>query len=245
MKLIIIDDNPQSCADLQQKLGKYEDMQVAGVAHNGFDGLELINRCRPDVVFLDVELPDVAGLSFLERSAYLQESGCRVVVYTAYDKYILPALRKKAHDVLLKPVDEKELEVVVKRLHETDNRPKSVSGSTSDDDKYVLFTNSVDFTVIGQTDVGLFQYNPDTRSWEAVVAGIGYPVKLRRNIKGDRLKEFGPQFVRVHQRYIINVDYLLNVVDTRCHFFPPFDKVDYVVVGRIYREKLLNRFQSL
>lgn len=246
MKVVIIDDDRKSCLDLKGRLQSRNDMEVAGVAYNGFDGLELINRTEPDVVFLDVELPDISGLDFLERSSYTHESNCRVIIYTAYDKYVLPALRKRAFDVLLKPIEEGELEGVLERLNEpVETVEKKVSEPEKDDPRYVLFTNSVDFTIIGKGDIGIFQYDPQGRFWSAVVAGLDKPVRLRSKITAKNLMQLGPQYVQVHQRFIINADYLLNVVDSHCHFFPPFDRIDYVVVGRVYRDKLLDRFMSL
>lgn len=113
------------------------------------------------------------------------------------------------------------------------------------DTRYVLFTNSVDFTIIGKKDIGLFQYDPSNRSWSAVIAGLDHPVRLRSKVSGKTILKLGGQYVQVHQRYIINIDYLQNVVDGVCHFLEPFEKIDYVTVGRVYREKILAKFTSL
>lgn len=246
MRTVIIDDDRKSCLDLRKRLQGRDAIQVEGMAFNGFDGLELINRTQPDVVFLDVELPDISGLDFIERSSYLRESHCRVVIYTAYDKYVLPALRKRVSDVLLKPIDDADLDGVISRL--ADPKPwgdEVTTDNERENPRYVLFTNSVDFTIIGKGDIGLFQYDATSRCWEAIVAGLDHPVRLRRTIRRENIFSLGKQYVQVHQKYIINADYLLNVVDNLCHFFPPFDKIDYVTVGRVYREKLLGRFLSL
>lgn len=246
MRTVIIDDDRKSCLDLRKRLQGRDAIQVEGMAFNGFDGLELINRTQPDVVFLDVELPDISGLDFIERSSYLRESHCRVVIYTAYDKYVLPALRKRVSDVLLKPIDDADLDGVISRL--ADPKPwgdEVTADNERENPRYVLFTNSVDFTIIGKGDIGLFQYDATSRCWEAIVAGLDHPVRLRRTIRRENIFSLGKQYVQVHQKYIINADYLLNVVDNLCHFFPPFDKIDYVTVGRVYREKLLGRFLSL
>lgn len=247
MKAVIIDDSANACTDLKNHLSAYDFIQVLGEAHNGFDGLDLINKTKPDVLFLDVEMPDISGLDFISRSSYLQESECRIVIYTAYEKYVLPALRKRVDDVLLKPIDDDDLKGVVERLQNPAKVKKNnfSKPGESKSPRYVLFTNSVDFTIIGKSDVGLFQYEPSTRTWSAVVAGLEHPVRLRSKINAKAITQLGPQYVQVHQKFIINVDYLLNVVDGLCHFFPPFDKIDYVTVGRVYREKLLSRFLSL
>ena len=77
------------------------------------------------------------------------------------------------------------------------------------------------------------------------MAGFKKPIKLRRTIKGDNLLALDPLFVQVNQKFIINMNYLVEVTNNVCKFFPPFDKIDYVSVGRIYRKKLREKFFNL
>lgn len=246
MKVVIIDDNQTATKDLQQRLAKFPEVEIAGIASNGFDGLELVMNVRPQLLFLDVELPDISGLDFLERSSYLKTGECNVIIYTSYDKYILPAFRKQAFDVLLKPIDGKELDSIMERLEKANDAPvESTHVSTQNDSKYLLYTNNVDFTLVDKSDIGLFRYDSSSRCWEAIVAGFKRPIKLRRTIKSDNLINLDKLFIQVNQKYIINMNYLVEVADNKCHFFPPFDKVDYVTVGRIYRKKLRENFFNL
>lgn len=246
MKIVIIDDNQKASADLQKKLGKFPFAQVEGIASTGFSGLEVVMNVRPDVLFLDVELPDISGLDFLERSSFLSSGECRVIIYTSYDKYILPAFRKRAFDVLLKPIDPKELDTVMERLQESNDEPVDTKQAPiTNNNKFLLYTNNVDFTLVDKSDIGLFSYDTDTRCWEALVAGFKKPIKLRRTIKGDNLLALDPLFVQVNQKFIINMNYLVEVTNNVCKFFPPFDKIDYVSVGRIYRKKLREKFFNL
>lgn len=246
MKIVIIDDNQKASADLQKKLGKFPFAQVKGIASTGFSGLEVVMNVRPDVLFLDVELPDISGLDFLERSSFLSSGECRVIIYTSYDKYILPAFRKCAFDVLLKPIDPKELDTVMERLQESNDEPvETKQAPITNNNKFLLYTNNVDFTLVDKSDIGLFSYDTDTRCWEALVAGFKKPIKLRRTIKGDNLLALDPLFVQVNQKFIINMNYLVEVTNNVCKFFPPFDKIDYVSVGRIYRKKLREKFFNL
>lgn len=246
MKVAIIDDNQKAALDLQNKLADYPFVQIDGMASTGFSGLELVMNTKPEVLFLDVELPDISGLDFLERSSYLSSGACKVIIYTSYDKYILPAFRKKAFDVLLKPIDKKELETVMDRLQKDDDQPVESSPSPAQNkNKFLLYTNNVDFTLVDKADIGLFSYDADSRCWEALVAGFKKPIRLRRTIKSDSLIKLDPLFVQVNQKYIINMNYLVEVANNQCHFFPPFDKIDYVNVGRIYRKKLRDKFFNL
>lgn len=247
MRAIIIDDNTIAANDLKKRLAAFKEIEVEGMASNGFNGLELVHETHPDVVFLDVEMPDISGLDFLERSTYLQSDKCKVIIYTSFDKYILPSFRKQAFDVLLKPIDEKDLKTVIDRLFKSDDTAAETPAKlkTHNDDKYLLYTNTFDFTLVDKADIGLFQYDSDNRSWEALVAGFKNPVKLRRNIKSEQLVKLDKMFVQVNQKFIINMNYLVEVVDNECHFYPPFDKIDYVTVGRVFRKKLRDSFFNL
>ena len=118
MDIIIVDDTQTAIDALAKKLKNYPNVTVAGFANNGKDGLELLKTTHAEVVFLDVEMPDMTGIDFLGR---MKDEGCKdtlAVVYTAYGTYTLPALRNKAFDFLMKPIDGNELETVMARLEE-------------------------------------------------------------------------------------------------------------------------------
>lgn len=248
MTTIIIDDNKQAAQDLANRLKDYKEVELAGVAYNGFDGLTMVSELQPDLIFLDVQLPDISGLDFLDRVDIFTHGRTRVVMYTAYDEFVLPAFRKKAFDVLLKPIDAKDLETVIGRLlaenSGTDER-KVAMDVQKNEDKFLLYTNTLDFRLVDKRDVCLFQYNHDMRCWEAIVAGSKAPVRLKRTLKSDVLLQLDPQFVQVSQRFIVNMNYLIEVVDNVCHFYPPFDSITHVKVGRLFRRKLIERFSSL
>lgn len=254
MVTIIVDDDKLAGQDLADRLGAYAEVEVVGVATTGMEGLTMLGKFSPDVIFLDIELPDVSGLDFLDQVERLMHGQCRVVIYTAYGKYVLPAFRKKAFDVLLKPIDNSDLETIMNRLateqvmipHEGE-MASSADGlvDKKHESKYLFFTNTLDFRLIDKRDVGLFQYNHDQRCWEVFVAGSKSPIRMKRNLKSDFFTELTDLFVQVNQRQIINLNYLIEVVDNTCHFYPPFDDIADVKVSRIYRRKLIDKFHSL
>ena len=136
MKVVIIDDDKSSGKALADLLETKYDMEVLGCALCGLDGLAMVNRYQPDVLFLDVQLPDVNGLDFLDKLSGFVHRRCQVVMYTAYDEYILTAFRKKAFDVLLKPINPQELDTIVRRLEKEakkaaeKSRKKRAAGKT-------------------------------------------------------------------------------------------------------------------
>ena len=67
MKTIIIDDNKDAARSLAEHLADYDEVSVAGIAYNGFDGLTMVSEHQPDLIFLDVQLPDISTVSTSSR----------------------------------------------------------------------------------------------------------------------------------------------------------------------------------
>lgn len=250
MKTIIIDDDTKSIKTLAEKLKKYDGLKYVGEATTGEKGLALIKSEEPEVVFLDVELPDMSGLDFLEQMNSVAKGWCRIVMYTGHESYMLSSFRNNAFDFLLKPVDDNELEQVVQRLYTSRGSGKQGTDGTGlvrqpNEDKLLFYTNSVDFRLVHIRDIGLFQYNHVSRVWEVVVAGRKEPIRLKRNANNESLLAVDPRFIQVSQRYIININYLFEVNDNICHLYPPFDKITYIKVGRLFRKKLIDKFCTL
>ena len=76
MLAVIVDDNKQAAQDLAERLGDFDDVEIGGIALNGMDGLALVGQVQPDVLFLDVQLPDLSGLDFLEKMSSQTHGKC-------------------------------------------------------------------------------------------------------------------------------------------------------------------------
>ena len=249
MRTIIIDDDKSSVDTLKKKLANYPQVEMCGFATTCSSGLHLSANVNPEIIFLDIELPDMSGLEFLSQLDRTVRGWCQVVMYTGHDSYMLSAFRNNAFDFLMKPIDDIELDNVIQRLYTTKRNNAAMAGSgivtRSNDDKLLFYTNTSDFRLVHVQDIGLFQYNHDLRVWEVVVACRKEPIKLKRNANNETLLAIDPRFIQVSQKFIININYLLEVKDNMCKLFPPFDKVDYVKVGRLFKKKLIERFNTL
>ncbi len=243
MKVIIIDDDKASIDVLVNLLKKFEDINVVGTASTAIKGIQMVKQEQPDLLFLDVEMPDMTGLEFLSKINNIQQKPCRVVIYTGHEKYVLPAFRGKAFDFLLKPASMDELKNIIHRFYvedEVQNLEKC-----KDPDKILLYFNALDFRVVNISDVGLFHYNHELRVWEVFVAGRKNPVRLKRSTNNETLLAMDSRFVQVSQRHIININYLIEVDEGICRLYPPFDKINDVKVGRVFRKQLTDRFSTL
>src|SRR5574344_914006 len=250
MKAIIVDDEAASIKVLQEKLENYHDITVAATGSSAEEALRLVELYQPDLMFLDMELPDMQGMELVGNLDSTVRNYCRIIAYTAHEKYMLDAFRNKVFDFLQKPIDSKDLDAIMERLY-CENKEKNGEGNTEkmllqeNNGKFLLYTNTQDFRVVSIRDICVFCYNHELRTWEGVVAGFKVRLRLKRNVNSDMLLQLNPDFVQVHQKYIINFNYLQEVTDNICRFYPPFDEIDYVKVGRLFRQKLINRFYSL
>lgn len=117
MKVVIIDDETRSQRLLAQMLEEYcLDVELCGVASDAFAGKELIASVQPDLVFLDVEMPQKNGLDLLNE---FEQPTFKVVLTTAYENYAQEAFNFFVHGYLLKPIDIDELINVVQRAQQT------------------------------------------------------------------------------------------------------------------------------
>ena len=114
-KVVIVDDDRTAIENLCRELALYPEMDVRGTAVNGAKGRKLIMEQHPDLLFLDVELPDIQGIRLLSEMRDEVLWDMKVVFYTAYDKYLLQALRESAFDYLLKPFVSGDLELIIER----------------------------------------------------------------------------------------------------------------------------------
>jgi two-component system, LytTR family, response regulator len=123
---IIIDDEAKGRLALSQKLFTYcTQVQVVAEASNGQEALLLIQHHKPQLVFLDIEMPKMNGFEMLNA---LPEKNFHVIFTTAYDQYAIKAIKYAAFDYLLKPVDIEELKTAVEKieLKETNQTKKQV-----------------------------------------------------------------------------------------------------------------------
>lgn len=120
---IIIDDERHSCDALKILLGKCcQQVHVTAICYSGEEGIKKINVLKPELVFLDIEMPHMNGFQMLEQ---LPKIDFEIIFTTSYDQYAITAFKFSALDYLLKPVDREELEKAVQRVSKKINPPVS------------------------------------------------------------------------------------------------------------------------
>jgi len=108
---VIVDDEKLARDLLQEYIQQIPNIQIVGEASKGKDAVELIDRVKPDLVFLDVQMPGMTGFDVLEEINH----DPFVIFCTAYDQYALKAFEKNAVDYVLKPLDQERFRLAVER----------------------------------------------------------------------------------------------------------------------------------
>lgn len=129
LKAIIVEDNVFMATVLQDLLTPHNsDISLLDVVHNGSEALKKIASLKPDVVFLDIELPDMTGFELLQQ---LDDIPFKTIFTTSHSHYAIKAFRFNALDYLIKPIDESELDDAIKKLHKTTGNSIDIKNALS------------------------------------------------------------------------------------------------------------------
>jgi two-component system LytT family response regulator len=112
--VLVADDEPAARRGVRQLLSRFPDFWVAGECRDGREVLTALDRLRPDVLFLDIQMPEIDGFEVIRRRS--PERMPAVVFLTAYDRFAIRAFDAEAHDYLVKPVTEARFAATIRRL---------------------------------------------------------------------------------------------------------------------------------
>jgi two-component system LytT family response regulator len=233
IRTLIIDDEALARARIQRLLGYYPDFQVVGQASNGREGLRLIQSMVPDLLFLDIQMPDMNGFDMLNIS---EDKSPFVVFSTAYSQYALDAFNADAIDYLLKPYDQQRFEKSLEKA-----RKYIFNKNRSEDETEIgAYRSSFQLTEKGflsNVDVSDIMY----------ISAYGNYVKLHtkaklhvyRSTMNEIMEQLDPSlFMRVHRSTIVNV----GSIDSLTYFGKKVYKLrlgeDQILSGRKYAETI-------
>ena len=189
MRALIVDDEAPARNKLRRMLVNFTDVEVVGEASDGGAALALAAQLRPDVIFLDVQMPEVDGF---DVAASLPDDGPALVFVTAFDRYALQAFDADASDYLLKPVEPERLERAIKRLRasaRTESRPGVAAPPTQ-----LLIDDRGATHVVRCVNIEWLQAADNYVN----VHLKGQTLLMRRTLE-SLLKDLAPAFARTHR----------------------------------------------
>jgi two-component system LytT family response regulator len=210
IKVLLVDDEVLARSLLRSLLAHHEDVQIVGEAGDGFEALKLIQTLRPDLLFLDVQMPKVTGFELLE----LLEQPPAVIFSTAFDEYAIKAFDTHAVDYLLKPITKERVDKALARYRQMApaEAKEKVDSLLNDrppegyEHRIVVKDGSL-IRIVPTTEV---QYLEASDDYVKIYTKEGKWLKKITLTKLEALMD-PAQFVRVHRSYMIPVSQLQRI----------------------------------
>lgn len=202
IRALIIDDELHAREEMSVLLLETGVIDIVGSCSNGVEALKLINKLRPEVLFLDIQMPVINGFELLNMVN--QEIMPHVVFVTAYDQYSLKAFEEKTLDYLLKPVDKERLTITVNKLQQTIVEKQRPLYETEMISRIpCLMGNRI--KLIGLADVDYVSTGP---------AGVHVMTPENEYFTEVTLKvlEERTPLLRCHKQYLIHIDSINEIV---------------------------------
>lgn len=249
---VIIEDDDNDLKELVKSLSQYPQIKIVSTCNSGEKGLAAMTKFDPDLLFLDIEMPGMSGMEFLENLGANIFNKCRVVIYTAFAHYAVESFRRHAFDYLTKPIDNQELDEIIRRVESSlDNPIGGEEGSIARAEKeLILLFEGNELMVLRLRDIAYFQYDGKERVWTAYFANHSDDkaidcCNLKHTVLASDILRLSTQFVQVHRKYIVNIFYIKSVRNGVCSFYPPFENIEGINVSYKYRRRLLEQFANI
>ena len=205
MKAIIIDDEPLARSIVKEYLSAYPNIETIAECSNGFEGVKAISEHKPDLVFLDIQMPKINGFEMLE----LVENPPPVIFTTAFDEYAIKAFETHAVDYLLKPFDKDRFDKAIQKIVNQKQAPErkentasllqSASEGTSQNNRIVV----KDGSKIKIIPITQLQYIEAADDYVKLVTQEGIFLK-NKTMSYYESTLASQQFIRIHRSYLVN-----------------------------------------
>jgi two-component system, LytTR family, response regulator len=237
IRVLVVDDEALARRNLTLLLRNDPDIAAVVECGSGLEAIEEIRRCRPDLVFLDVQMPECDGFDVLELlGADMPET---VIFVTAYDVYALRAFEAGALDYLLKPFDDARFSRALARakqklVRDASTQPRSLSRIAVKDRNQTLFINVADIDWI------------EAASYYACIHVGAATHILRRTLQELEHDLDARSFARIHRSIIVNLDRVRALVlHDGGEYEVVLDSEARLRLSRRYRKRIQERLGEL
>lgn len=222
LRTIIVEDEELARNLMKSFLSDHEKIEIIAECENGFEGIKTINELKPDLVFLDIQMPKITGFELLE----LLEHKPQIIFATAYDQYALKAFEFNAADYLLKPYSKDRLFEAVDKVAakiETEGTTSDVAERVSNFPK----EESLDRIVVKDRHKIHIIPVDQVRYIESMDDYVMIYTKTSRHMKQKTMKYFesaldSKNFTRIHRSYIVKLEEIIEIQQ--------YEKESYVVI---------------
>ena len=229
-RVVIVDDEPAAIANLCAVLDEFDELEVVAEVRDGPSAIEAIRHHRPDIVFLDIEMPGVGGFEVAAKTSDLHH---QLVFVTAYDQYALEAFDTYAIDYLLKPVRPSVLRGCIEKILRQEEVVARVLWKREYKSEALLIAEGSDVRALSHEHICLVEGLGRYRRFHLTRAGT--ELHGSRTIVSDTtLDELEAQlpdtdFMRIHRSYIVAMRRIIELSLENRRYFVKLANVDLAV----------------
>ena len=208
MKTLIVEDKAYIRKGLLNLLQLIDtDVEVIGECESVKDAVIVANACKPDLIFLDINLLDGTAFDFLEQTENLT---FRIIFITAYEEYALKALKIGAVDYILKPVDVDDLQIAIEKVKnlpviEQKQQIKTVKEAWNNEDSKLILSLHDSFQVV---DLNELMYCESDKGYTTFYCSEGKKYLASKTLKEFEERLTTANFIRPHQSFIVNLKFI-------------------------------------
>ncbi|AJZ89319.1 two-component system response regulator BtsR [Cedecea neteri] len=204
LRVLIVDDEPLARENLRILLENDGEIEIVGECANAIEAISAVNKLRPDVLFLDIQMPRISGL---EMVGMLDERHRpRIVFLTAFDEYAVQAFEECAFDYLLKPIESQRLQKTLARLHqEAEAQDVSRLPDSQQPLKFIPCSGHSRIWLLQMEEVA---YVSSRMSGVYVTSRDGKEGFTELTL---RTLESRTSLLRCHRQYLVNMNYLQEI----------------------------------
>ncbi|QHI34853.1 Transcriptional regulatory protein YehT [Kordia antarctica] len=207
-KVVIVDDEKSGRTLIKEYLEYHKELILVGEANNGVDAIKIINEFKPDLVFMDIQMPGLTGFDVLE---HLNEIPT-IIFSTAYDKYALKAFEVHAVDYLLKPYTKERFDKAISKLK--DNSPSQIAPLANEHilskptfPDRIIVEKGTKYVTLATADISYIEaYGSYSKIYDAKEGYLS-----NRGISQLEEKLNPEQFMRIHRSIIVNLPSIKEV----------------------------------
>lgn len=231
-KVIIIDDEPLARSIVLEYLMEHPEFEVVAECNDGFQGVKAIAQHKPDLIFLDIQMPKINGFEMLE----LLDNPPSVIFATAFDEFAIKGFEANAIDYLLKPFSKERFDSAISKWHQKqvgndvglknliENTPKQ-----EDEQKRIVVKNGSDIRIVPTQDIMYLEAYDD---YVKIFTRDTYFLKKKTMSYYESVLD-SKQFFRTHRSFIINLNELTRI--------EPLEKNTFVVLLKNGKKVPLSR----
>ena len=223
LQTLIIEDEELARNLLRSYLKDHPDIELIGECENGFDGVKAINDKKPDLVFLDIQMPKITGFEMIE----LLDFKPQIIFTTAYDQYALKAFELNAVDYLLKPFSKDRMIAAIDKVKHRIQNEEKIDEKLEELSNFRPGEEFIDRIVVKDRSkihiitVDQIRYIESLDDYVMIYTHDG------RHIKQKTMKFFETNldpknFIRIHRSYIVQVDNIAEIQQ--------YEKESYIVI---------------